>query len=187
MCDNEVNSTALYNPGNAAQNYSGNAAHDYQGNAAYNYQGNAAKTYWGRTAQFYPGNAAGEQIMNQPPWPFIPPWGPWFSPPGLLSSSLRAQTVEASTPGPSGMKEDTVTPFVSESERGDLLSSEDSELSEGEEEMIAPPAKHPKLEKETDVLLKASTEKPLEHEKRKKLIARFPLPASDAAHPPKIG
>ena len=30
------------------------------------------------------------------------------------------------------MEEGTVTPFVSESERGDLLSSEDSELSEGE-------------------------------------------------------
>ena len=83
------------------------------------------------------------------------------------------------------MEEDTVTPFVSESERGDLLSSEDSGLSEGEKEMTAPPAKRPKLEKETDAFLKASTEKPLEHEKRK-LIARFPLPASDPAHPPKL-
>ena len=36
-----------------------------------------------------------------------------------------------STPGPSGMEEDTVTPFVSESERGDLLSSEDSETGTG--------------------------------------------------------
>ena len=141
--DNEVGNAALYNHGNAA--------HDYQGNAAYKYQGNAAQSYWGRTAQFYLGNAASEQIMNQPPWPFIPPWGPWFPPPGFLSSSPRAQTVEASesdsTPCPSGMEEDTVTPFVLESERGDLLSSEDSELSEGEGEMIAPPAKHPKAKK----------------------------------------
>ena len=84
------------------------------------------------------------------------------------------------------MEEDTVTPFVSESKRGDLLSSEDSELSEGEDEMIAPVAMHPKLKKEIDAFLKVSTENPLEHEKRKKLMACFPLPAGDAAHPLKM-
>ena len=85
------------------------------------------------------------------------------------------------------MNEDSITPFVSDSERGDLLSSEDSEVSGDEEQEVMPPAKRPRLGKDMAVFLKGATEKPLEHEKQKKLIARFPLPASDAAHPPKIG
>ena len=35
-------------------------------------------------------------------------------------------------------------------------------------------------------LLKGATETPLKNEKRKKLTSRFPLPSSDAAHPPKL-
>jgi hypothetical protein len=49
-----------------------------------------------------------------------------------------------STPGPSGADEGSITPFVSDSERGDLLSSEDSEGSEDEED-ATPPAKCLKL------------------------------------------
>jgi hypothetical protein len=59
-------------------------------------------------------------------------------------------------------------------------------LLRGDEEDATPPAKHLKLEKDTAVFLKGATEKPLEHEKQTKLIARFPLPATDAAHPPKL-
>ena len=92
----------------------------------------------------------------------------------------------SSTPGPSGVDEDSITPFISDSERGGLLSSGDSEGSEDEEDGTPPPAKRCKLDKDMSVFLKGATEKPLEHEKRKKLIGRFPLPASDAAHPPKL-
>ena len=81
------------------------------------------------------------------------------------------------------MDEDSINPFISDSERGDLLSSEDSEGSEDEEES-APPPKRLELDKDMAAYLKGATEKPLEHDKRKKLTARFPLPATDAAHPP---
>jgi len=185
--------------GSAAQNPQGSAARNYQGNAAQNYQGNAAQNPQGNAAQFYQGNAAcsgREQMgmMNFPPWSYMgpfPPWGQWFFPPrppapgeGLAGNSTVCTPSQSSSPGPSGLDEDIVTPFISDSERGDLLFT-DSEGSEDEEES-APPAKRLKLDSDATEFLNCATEKPLEHEKRKKLIARFPLPASDAAHPPKL-
>ena len=70
------------------------------------------------------------------------PFGQLFLPPALSpgNNSPGSQTVDApslsSTPGPSGVDEDSITPFVYESERGDLLSSEDSEISGDEEDKI---------------------------------------------------
>ena len=77
----------------------------------------------------------------------------------------------SSTPGPSGVDEDSITPFISDSERDGLLSSGDSEGSEDEED--GTPANRCKLDKDMSVFLKGATEKPLEHEKRKKLIGQF--------------
>ena len=130
--------------GSAAQSHQGNAAqkHHYQGNAAQNYQGNAAQSFWGSVAQCYPGNAAREQMMNHPPWSFIPPWRQWFFlPPSRIHSpgnQSRDTPSHDSTPGPSGVDEDSITSFVSDSERGDLFSSEDSEVSDDEEDAIPP-------------------------------------------------
>ena len=194
--DNRLTGNAAQNnqprtisPEPSGQSHQGNAAqnHHYQGNAPQNYQGNAAQSYWGSAAQSYPGNAAREQMMNHPPGPSSLHGGSGFSlllPEFTLLESMDTPS-HNSTPGPSGADEDSITPFVSDSDTGDLLSSEDSEVSEDEED-ATPPAKRPKLEKDTAVFLKGATEKPLEHEKREKLIARFLLPASDAAHPPKL-
>ena len=74
------------------------------------------------------------------------------------------------------MDEDSITP---DSERGDLLSPGDSEGSEDEEDALL-------LLNAANWSVKGATEKSLEHNKRKKLIGRFPLPVSDAAHTPKL-
>lgn len=77
---------------------------------------------------------------------------------------------------------------VLESEWGELLSSGDGD-SEGSDEdgsSNAPLPKRPKLDSNVAVFLEAATGKPLEHEKRKKLVGHFPLPALNAAHPLKL-
>ena len=179
---NNTGNAAQNIPGNVARNYTGNAAHNTQGNAAHNYQGNAAHNYQGNAAHNYPanaahhwqGNAAQSYWDNFPSWPGVPPWGQWFFPPPPPPSQGSHPRVSkngeapgsSSSPGPSGWDEDSITPFVSESERGELASSEDSDESD---EDTAPPAKRPKLGKEVTGLLREATEKPLEHEKRKKL------------------
>lgn len=118
-------------------------------------------------------------MMNLPLWPFMgpfPPLGQWFFPPRLPAPSegsagnLTVGTPSHSfSPGPSGLDEDSVTPFISDSERGDLLFSGDSEGNENEEES-APPAKRLKLD---TVFLNCATEKPLEHEKRNEADSLF--------------
>ena len=82
--------------------------------------------------QLYQGNVAGsgrEQtvMMNHPPWSFMgqfPLWGQWFE------NSPRNRTMDAPIHGSTVHLEWMKTPFISDSERGDLLSSGDSEGSE---------------------------------------------------------
>lgn len=107
----------------------------------------------------------------------LPPWGQWFFPPrstapgedstGELAVGALSQN---SCLGPLGLNEDGATPFISCSERGDLLLSGDSE---GSEEESAPPAKVLKLDEDVTVFLICVTKKLLEHETWKKLIAWF--------------
>ena len=61
-------------------------------------------------------------------------------------------------------------------------------MSSGDESEDEEPtsAKRLKLDKGMSTFLKRATETPLKNEKRKKLTPRFPLPSSDAAHPPKL-
>ena len=183
---------AQSNPGEAALN---NPAYNTQGNAAQISQDNAAHICQGSAAHYWQGNAAQNYWDSLPPWSGVPPWGHWYfpfpppPPPSQSSFPHASRNGEApgssSSPGPSGGDEDSITPFISESERGELASSEDNDGSGVEDDGSAPPAKRPKLGKEVTGLLRQATEKPLEQEKQKKLTAHFPLPASDATHPPK--
>ena len=125
-------------------------------------------------------------------WVFQPtsaPYGPGVRnepPRGQVHDSSSEAVSQDSQPGPSHAfppGEDVITPFVSDSERGDLFSSDDSAPSE---DTSPPLVKRLKLDKGMSSLLKGATETPLKNEKRKKLTSRFPLPSSDAAHPPKL-
>ena len=62
-------------------------------------------------------------------------------------------------------------------------SSKSSSGSEDSGDDEPPPVKRPKLSKE---VCKFATDTPLKNDKRKSLTSLFPLPAVDAAHPPKL-
>ena len=78
-------------------------------------------------------------------------------------------------------EEDDIDPYLSESERQDLLSdSSESELEEEES-----PQKKAKLvpSEDTVKLLKSLVNKPLKNDKRKAKANKFLLPSCDPAHP----
>ena len=95
----------------------------------------------------------------------------WGRPQSVASISRSVET------------DDDINPFVSESERRDLLSSSSSD-SEEDSEISAPPAKR-KFVPATK-LLNLAVEKPLKNDKRKSVAGRFPLPNCDAVYPPKL-
>lgn len=64
------------------------------------------------------------------------------------------------------------------------MSSDNSASSGDESEDKGPSAPPAKLDRGMSSLLESATEIPLINEKRKKLTSHFPLPSSDAAHPP---
>ena len=83
-----------------------------------------------------------------------------------------------------GEEEDEIDPYLSESERQDLLS--DSSESESEEE--EPPQKKARYVPSEDTIkfLKSMVDKPLKNDKRKAKASKFLLPSCDPAHPPKL-
>lgn len=172
VAQNNTGNAAQNIPGNVAQNYTGNAAHNTQGNAALNTQGNAAHNYPANAAHHWEGNAAQSYWDNFPPGLESLHGGNGFFPLPLplpraaIHGYPRMGRLLALAPhlAPQvGMR--IVSPLSSQ--RGaELASSEDSDESD---EDTAPPAKRPKLGKEVTGLLREATEKPLEHEKRKKL------------------
>lgn len=94
----------------------------------------------------------------------------------------RAHPSEApSTSSVADRSEDEVNPFISEEERGELLSSEES----SDEEEVQPAAKRKFVPtEEVKKFLDAVSLKPLKNEKRKTTMNRYPVPACDPAHPP---
>ena len=80
-----------------------------------------------------------------------------------------------------GEEEDEIDPYLSESERQDLLS--DSSESESEEE--EPPQKKARYVPSEDTIkfLKSMVDKPLKNDKRKAKASKFPLPS---CHPLKL-
>ena len=93
----------------------------------------------------------------------------------------------AMSPSPSSASEE-VNPFISEKERRELLSGEDSgsETNEDEDIKLAePPAKKFAPSKETLKLLSSASSRPMKNEARK-VIGKLPISACDMAHPPKL-
>ena len=85
--------------------------------------------------------------------------------------------------------EDSIDPYLDPDERADLLSSSGSEDSDSESDSESPPqAKRAKrsISAETIDAWKRVTGKSLKNEKRKALVNKFPNPACDWAHTPKL-
>ena len=177
--------------------YQSNAA-PYQSNAA-PYQSNAAPPARQDFAAYthphgYPSGPALMRPMQNSmyaPQPTYPWQGQWYSggssmQPGSGSSASWGRPQSVASTSRSVEADDDINPFVSESERRDLLSSSSSD-SEEDSEISAPPAKRKFVPgEETTKLLNLAVEKPLKNDKRKSVAGRFPLPNCDAVYPPKL-
>ena len=183
----QQNQTYCMGMGHAAPPFMSNAAPPFLGNAAQCYQGYAAPPPL--MGNYYQGNAAPGygNTGNAANWPMNSAGQPCTSESASTSSrgTKRSRTEQ---PPPSdwsvGEEEDEIDPYLSESERQDLLS--DSSESESEDE--EPPQKKAKFvpSEDTVKLLKSLVNKPLKNDKRKAKANKFPLPSCDPAHPPKL-
>lgn len=93
-------------------------------------------------------------------------------------------------PSPSGSSEAELNPHVSEGERSEHLVGEYSESeNELEEDTdISEPAPKKRFTPGEEMLrfLSSASSKPLRNDCRRKVIDKLPMPACDAAHPPKL-
>ena len=150
-------------------------------------------------AQYYGGGAwpcppAGYwpiQGWSQPPPMWSNPWGPYQVPaqpqmPGSPQLGRKRPRPEdaPSTSSATDISEEDIDPFVSGSERRDLLGSSSEDESDEEE---TPAAKRSFVPSE-DILkfLKSISAKPLKNDKRKLTVNKFPTPSADPVHPPKL-
>ena len=105
-------------------------------------------------------------------------------------SGSRKRPRPPAPPSPSGSSETELNPHVSEGERIELLGGEYSE-SENEMEEDTD-LSEPVLKKrftpgeETLRFLSSASSKPLKNDRRRKVMDKLPMPACDAAHPPKL-
>ena len=117
-------------------------------------------------------------------WPYPPPpnmAGQWGGQSRCPSTTPSVSTVATG--------EDSIDPYLDPDERADLLSSSGSEDSDSESDSESPPqAKRAKrsISAETIDAWKRVTGKSLKNEKRKALVNKFPNPACDWAHTPKL-
>jgi len=181
------NATQVFH-GNAALSYMGNAAQCFDGSAARHFNGNAARHFIGNPATLSMSNAAQGVISAaacQPQWPW-PPWVPYPYPPPPTAYHAGSKRPRGQPPTDSDETEEEVNPYLSESERRDLLSDSDSS-SDSESEDDQPRAKRKFIpRKETMKFLETVVDKPLKNDKRKAVASKFPLPSCDPAHPPKL-
>lgn len=179
---------------------------------ASHFTGNEANPAWGTERGHegpYPNAVGGTQPFMANPWPGAPYQGaaqnmflPWnfYTPPGFawggpqvtgalpIQGRKRPRPAEAPSTSSSRsqgeLTDDEVDPFLSDTERNELLSG--SEDSDEEEEKEPPSKKKFTPSEDTKRFLAATSLKPLKNEKRKGMINRFPMPACDSAHPPKL-
>ena len=85
-------------------------------------------------------------------------------------------------------EEDTINPYVSDRERSDLLSDSENELGSDEDDDLKEPEAKKRFTPSEGVqkLLSSMSSKPLKNERRRTIINKLPMPASDPAHPPKL-
>ena len=201
--------------GNAAQTcYPGSAVHltPIPGNHPYPSQfGNPMGDFQGGAASgglpIYPPQGVWHNLQTQACWPNM--WPQWpLTPsgyrynPGELTvrpytSHSSEQSVSTHPPSPTvgptsqplpsttgESDEDHIDLFLSEGEREDLLDPGDEEE---DEDKGPPPAKRRYVPGEsTTKLLRIATGKPLKNERRKSILAKYPVPSCDPAHPPKL-
>ena len=151
--------------------------------------GNAASFHMSNVANPYQSNAAqqGTSIaVDQHQWRWTP-WGPYPYYPEPSSQAGRKRWHTESQPSDSdGTDEDDINPYLTESERRDLLSDSQSDT-DLDSEQDEPPAKRRCVPtKDMVKFLRLVVEKPLKNEKRKALANKFPLPSFDPGHPPKL-
>ena len=159
------------------------------GNAASFHMGNVANPYQSNAACFHISNAAQQgtsTAVDQHQWRWTP-WGPYPCHPEPSSQAGRKRRHTESQPSDSdGTDEDDINPYLTESERRDLLSDSQSDT-DSDSEQDEPPAKRRCVPtKDTVKFLRSVVEKPLKNEKWKALANEFPLPSCDPAHPPKL-
>ena len=208
------NPAQLYYPGNATQSAQGpgNAAYlttsQPSSPAGTSWGSVASGNQAASTSQgFWP-------VQMQPCWPGMwPQWGSPFgwgynagpNPEGPVarlsrrtSSQRSPQQLESPQPltpvghlpqtAPSSIAEsdeNCINPFLPEGEREELLESKEDLLED--EDIGPPPAKKRHVPGEsTTSLLRVTTEKPLKNDKRNSILARYPVPSCDPAHPPKL-
>lgn len=123
---------------------------------------------------------------------FLPPppqFFPWVHQPSNTENP-GPPSVDAPTPSVSTLsdeEEDDVNPWLSKDEQGQLLSGLESEP-DGEEGDKPPQPKRAKfmLQPRTVKILRAVTEQPVSNDKRRVITNKYPLPACDQAHTPKL-
>ena len=106
------------------------------------------------------------------------------------SSGSHKRPRPPTPPFPSGLSEAELNPHVSEGERSELLGGEYSESENETEEDTDLSESIPKKQfipgKEMLRFLSSASSKPLRNNRRRKVIDKLPMPACDAAHPPKL-
>ena len=113
--------------------------------------------------------------------------GDWTSQPTGSGARKRPRPPESCSSV--ATSEDEIDPFISRTERRELLSGDDSgsDSESGEEvDLTGPAAKKFVPCEETIKLLKSVSAKPMKNERRRKVIDKLPIPACDMAHPPKL-
>ena len=154
------------------------------GNTASFHMGNVANPYQSNAACFHMSNAAQQgtsTAVDQHQWRWTP-WGPYQCHPEPSSQAGRKRRHTESQPSDSnGTDEDDINPYLTESERRDLLSYSQSDT-DSDSEQDEPLAKGRCVTtKDTVKFLRSVVEKPLKNEKWKALANKFLLPSCDPA------
>ena len=143
--------------------------------------------YW----QFPPSYGQNQGMFpGFPPWPvdpraYQPPIDPVRTTSPRENRKRSRPEEDPSTSSATEVSEDDIDPFISGRERRELLSSSD-ESDEGEEERQPPAKRSFTPTEETRKFLRSVALKPLKNEKRKDTMNKYPIPACDPIHPPKL-
>jgi len=119
-----------------------------------------------------------------------PPFFPWGNQPSNTENPGRPPSLGAPTPSVSTLsdeEEDDINPWLSEDERGQLLSGLESGPDEEAEDEPPRPKKAKFMPQPRTVkILRTVTEQPVSNDKRRVITNKYPLPSCDQAHTPKL-
>ena len=142
----------------------------------------------GSAMEYYPPFPSTSWAPPMAPY-FLPP-PPWVNQPSNTENPGPPSSLEAPTPLVSTLsdeEEDDVNLWLSEDERGQLLSGLESGPDEETEDEPPQPKKAKFMPQPRTVkILRAVTEQPVSNDKRRMITNKYPLPSCDQAHTPKL-